>query len=363
VPIPRPSALPRPRPPVVPRAGRVAALLVVAALATAACAPATVEESPTPTLGPTPSPSANPYDGVAEGAGKGLKLGYVSYGELVPYVFEISEGIRAQAALAGAELVECDANLTATAVAGCMTKLSEAGVAGIIQFQGTLADPVEICNMVPEGVPVLAVEFPQEPCAKTLVSADDLRAGQIAGRAVGEWVQKTWSCSYDAYISFGSTVAAAKSQRRMEGYWQGFSAVCPGTPPYQLRPGFRPVDTESAAKSAMTEVLGDEALAGKQRIVVVAVNGDAALGALEAAKEVGREADVWVSGQGAEKRFLDVIRTNEHYLGDAAYFPERFGATIVPALLDLIAGKPVPELLLIEPAWIDASNISEYYPQ
>ena len=357
--IPRPSALPRPRPTAVPRAGRVVALLVVAALAAAACVPATVEESPTPTLGPTPSPAVNPYDGVAEGAGKGLKLGYVSYGELVPYVFEISEGIRAQAALAGAELVECDANLTATAVAGCMTQLSEAGVAGIIQFQGTLADPVEICNMVPQGVPVLAVEFPQEPCAKTLVSADDLRAGQIAGRAVGEWVKKTWSCTYDAYVSFGSTAAAERSQRRMEGYRQGFSEVCPIT---NEQIG-QSVDTESAAKSAMASLLGSETLAGKQRIVVVAVNGDAALGALEGAQEAGREADVWVSGQGAEQRFRDNIRTNEHYLGDAAYFPERFGATIVPALLDLIAGKPVPALLLIEPAWVDASNIDEYYPQ
>ncbi len=356
MPLSRPSTPQRPRR-AAPGAGRVVALLVGAALAAAACVPPTGEASPTPTLGPTPSPSANPYDGVAEGAGKGLKLGYVSYGELIPYVFEVSEGIRAQAALAGAELVECDANLNGAAVSGCMTQLAEAGVAGIIQFQGTLADPVTVCDETPEGVPVVAVEFEQEPCAKTLVSADDLRAGQIAGRAVGEWVKEEWDCTYDAYVSFGSTVAAARSQRRMEGYRQGFSAVCPITNE-QIGSA---IDTEALARTSMTSLL--ETLAGKQRIVVVAVNGDAALGALEAAKDAGREGDVWVSGQGAEERFRDDIRTNEHYLGDAAYFPERFGKTIVPALLDLIAGSPVPELLLIEPAWVDASNINELYPE
>ena len=92
------------------------------------------------------------------------------------------------------------------------------------------------------------------------------------------------------------------------------------------------------------------------------MNDDGALGALDAAKAAGRQADVWVSGQGAEPRVRDLIRTNPNYLGDAAYFPERFGATIVPAMLDLIAGKPVPQLLLVEPAWVDSSTIGTIYP-
>jgi len=347
---------PRPSSPI--RAGRVVALLVVAALAAVACVPqAGGQASPTPTLAPTPTPSANPYEGVAQGVGAGVKLGYLSYGELVPFVFEISDGIRAQAALAGAELVECDANLDANRVADCMKQLTEAGVQGIIQFQGTLADPAVVCNQAPAGVPVLAVEFAQDPCAKTLVAADDLRAGQIAGRAVGEWVKERWDCAYDAYVSFESTTAGVKSQRRMEGYRQGFSAVCPIT---NEQIG-RSIDTESSATRAMTDVLGT--LAGKSKIVVVAVNGDAAIGALAAAKAAGREGDVWVSGQGGEERARELIRTNEHYLGDAAYFPEKYGATIVPAILDLVAGKTVQPLLLIDPAWLSASTIDEIYPK
>jgi ribose transport system substrate-binding protein len=340
------------------RAGRVVALLVVVALAAAACAPGGASQaSPTPTLAPTPTPSANPYDGVAEGAGAGVKLGYLSYGELVPFVSQISQGIRAQATLAGAQLVECDANLDPKRVSDCMKQLSEAGVQGIIQFQGTLADPVAVCGEGPADVPVLAVEFAQDPCAKALVGADDLRAGQIAGRAVGEWVKENWSCTYDAYVSFESVAAAEKSQKRMEGYRQGFSAICPVT---NEQIG-RAIDTEPTAKTAMTDVLAT--LAGKTKIVVVAINGDAARGALAAAQAAGREGDVWVSGQGGEEPSRALIRTNEHYLGDAAYFPERYGATIVPAILDLVAGKAVQSQLLIEPAWLDATTIGELYPE
>ena len=351
---------PRPSSPL--RAGRVVALLAAAALAAAACVPgADSGASPTPTRAPTPAPSANPYDGVAEGSGAGVKLGYVSFGELVPYVFQVSEGIRAQAALAGVELVECDAKYNPSSVSACMKQLSEAGVKGIIQFQGTLADPVAVCTETPSGVPVLAVEFAQDPCAKTLVAADDLRAGQIAGRAVGEWVKARWSCTYDAYVSFESAAAAERSQRRMEGYRQGLTSVCGPITSYQLSPTFGSVDTEAKGETAMATVLAE--LAGLSRIVVVAVNDDAALGALAAAKAAGRETDVWVSGQGGEERVRQQIRTNEHYIGDAAYFPERYGRTIVPALLDLVAGKTVGPLLLIEPVWLDASTIDAIYPE
>jgi ribose transport system substrate-binding protein len=347
-----------PRPSSPRYTGRVVALLAVVALAAAACAqPQGQNASPTPTLGPTPTPSANPYTGVTEGSGKGVKLGYLSYGELVPFVFRISEGIRAQAHLAGAELFECDAKLDPNMVSKCMKTLSDDGIKGLIQFQGTLADPQVVCNETPSGVPVLAVEFDQPLCAKTLVSADDLRAGQIAGTAVGQWVKAKWSCTYDAYVSFESTSAAERSRLRMEGYRQGFSAICPIV---NEQIGHA-IDTESTAKNGMTAVL--DALPGKSRIVVVAINDDAVLGALDAAKTAGRTADVWVSGQGAEPKVRDLIRTDPQYIGDSAYFPEKYGDTIVPAMLDLVAGKTVQPLLLIQPAWVDSTTIKQIYPQ
>jgi len=147
----------------------------------------------------------------------------------------------------------------------------------------------------------------------------------------------------------------------MEGYRQGLTSVCGPITSYQLSPRFGSVDTEATGEAAMATVLAE--LAGKTKILVVAVNGDAAIGALAAAKAAGREADVWVSGQGGAERSRELIRTDEHYLGDAAYFPERYGRTIVPAILDLIAGKPVQPLLLVEPAWLDATTIDTIYPK
>ena len=340
------------------RAGRPAALLAIAALAVAACATGgtATTPSPTPTLAPTPTPSANPYTGATPGSGAGVRLGYLSYGDLMPYAKEVSDGIRAQAATAGVDLVTCDVNVDPSRVDGCMKQLTDAGIKGLIQFQGSLKLSSEVCAKVPQGVPVLAVALAEDPCAAALVAADDLRAGQIAGAAVGAWVKAHWQCTYDAYVSLESAVVPDLSRLRMEGYRQGFVTACPIT---NEQIG-RSADREDPARDAVASLL--DSLPGKSRIVVVAMNGDGALGALDAAKAAGREADVWVSGQGAEAKVRDLIRTNEHYLGDAAYFPERFGATIVPAMLDLVAGKPVPKLLLVEPAWVDSTTIRTIYP-
>jgi len=340
------------------RIGRLAALIATAALAVAACSTGgtATAPSPTPTLAPTPPPPANPYSGATPGSGAGIKLGYLSYGDLVPYVRQISDGVRAQAAIAGVDLVTCDANVDLAAVDGCMKKLTDAGIKGLIQFQGQLKLPSEVCAKVPTGVPVLAVELAEDPCAATLVAADDLRAGQVAGAAVGAWVKEHWTCTYDAYVSLESAAAPERSRLRMEGYRQGFATACP----ISNEQVGRSADREDTARDAVAALLAS--LPGKSRIVVVAMNDDGTLGALDAAKAAGREADVWVSGQGAEGRVRDLIRTNEHYLGDAAYFPDRFGATIVPAMLDLVAGKPVPKLLLIEPAWVDSKTIRTIYP-
>ena len=377
------------RRPAAPRLGRLPFLLVTAALLVTACVPGGTgtTAAPTPTLGPTASPSANPYTGASAGSGTGMKLGYISYGEQVDFVRDISAGIRSQVSTAGAELVECDAALDASRIAPCIKQMTDAGVKGLILFEAGLESPSAVCAALPDGLPVVAIEeskpepgstgssaapasaapsaspettpTPSEPPCQKLkvnVSADDLRAGQIAGAAVGAWVKATWGCTYDAYLALQSTVAFDRSRLRIDGFRQGFAGQCAVTNE-QFGPRADTIDTGNAAT---TDLLGS--LAGKKRILIVAMNDDGALGAIQAATAAGRTTDVFVSGQGGDSRAREQIRTNGQWIGDSAYFPERFGASAVPALLDLIAGKAVPAELLVQPAWIDKSNIGSVYP-
>jgi ribose transport system substrate-binding protein len=48
------------------------------------------------------------FRGATPGSGKGLKIGYISLGEQVPFVVLVSNSIKKQAKIAGAQLVFCD---------------------------------------------------------------------------------------------------------------------------------------------------------------------------------------------------------------------------------------------------------------
>ncbi|MBP1706055.1 MAG: ribose transport system substrate-binding protein, partial [Chloroflexi bacterium] len=306
-------------------------LAVTVALLVGACA--VPDASPTSTPAPTATPAVNPYDsaGAVAGSGSGVKLGYISYGDIVPFVKSVSDGIREQAEVAGAELFECDAALDQEKLRTCLKQVAESGVKGVILFQPLLIDPAEACGLLPATMPVIAVEY-EHPCQKAYVGADDTAGGEIAGKAVGAYAKTEWGCTYDALVTLGSATAPERAQRRLDGFRRGLQTACE----VKNEQHQSSADREDNSKVAVAGVL--DSLTGATRILVAGMNDDGVLGALSAAADAGRQNAVFVSGQGGDSRVLDLIRAGGQYIGDAAYRPERYGRTIVPAMLDAIAG-------------------------
>ena len=345
-----------PSPPVAGRrsAARLAALAVTVALLAGACAVPTATSTASPA--PTSTPAVNPYDasGAAAGTGSGRKIGYLSYGDLVPFVKSVSDGIAEQAEAAGAKLVTCDAQLDPGKVRPCLEQLSGAGVQGVILFQ-LLIDGAEACKALPANLPVIAIEY-EHPCQKAYVGADDVAGGEIAGKAVGAFAMSQWDCVYDALVTLGSKEAPDRADKRLVGFRRGFATGCElRNEQYQ-----QVADREDNARAAVAGVLGS--LPSAKRLLVAGINDDGILGALTAATAAGRGADVFVAGQGGDPRVRDLIRAGGQYVGDAAYRPERYGRTAVAALLDAIAGKTVSGPFMLAPVWLDAKTIGTIYP-
>ena len=81
-----------------------------------------------------------------------------------------------------------------------------------------------------------------------------------------------------------------------------------------------------------------------------------------AAKAAGREGQLYLAAQGADPTSWEQIRTNPNWIGDSAYFPERYGDTGIPAIIKLIKGED-PGPLLTNHEFVDKSNIDQIYPQ
>jgi ABC-type sugar transport system substrate-binding protein len=145
----------------------------------------------------------------------------------------------------------------------------------------------------------------------------------------------------------------------MDAAVEGFSSVCGPIAADRLREF--DADVVSLGDEVLTTILGSTPPGGTH--IVLAVNGDTALGALRAARALGREGEVLVAGQGADPSTQLAIACDPRWVADVAYFPERYGRTLIPAMIDILDGKDVPAELLTQHVAVDAGNIRELYPE
>jgi ribose transport system substrate-binding protein len=289
------------------------------------------------------------------GSGDGLKLGLIELGSSVPFSNLVTEGIEEAAKEAGAELVACDSELDGQKALDCARSFATQGVEGYLNFQSDAELSEAICNAGPDG-PVIAIDIAQEPCQLAFMGADNEYAGFIAGKAVGEFAKAEWNCEYDAYVSLEEPEAGSVNEERMGGYRKGFQSVCPGELKNEKVLNASRTDV---ARTQVTDTL--TALPGQEKIVVVAINDDAILGALAAAKTAGREADVFVSGQGADPSSWCEIKENPQWIADTAYFPERYGEIGIPYLIEAVKGKKIQDKLLVPHELVNSENIESLY--
>jgi ribose transport system substrate-binding protein len=330
--------------------GKAAVVAMAAAGAFAATAYAAVAMSTA-----TPKPNAVSFVGAAPGSGKGLKLGYISLGESVPFVRLVSNGIKQQAKIAGAQLVFCDSALDAAKALDCAKTFKTQGVQGYLNFDVFQNASAGICKSGPQ-VPVIAIDIHQKPCEKAFMGANNLYAGYIAGQAVGKYFKSHFSCKYDTFVSLESSAAGVVNDQRLGGYRQGFSSVCGQIHDLKKIDGADRIDP---ARTKFADAL--TALPGQHHIIVVSINDDGIEGALAAAKTAGRVDDLYVSGQGADPSAWCLIKNNKQWVADSAYFPEKYGLIGIPYLIKLVKGQPVPKELYVPHVIITAANLTKYY--
>lgn len=323
---------------------------------TAAAAPE--ETTASEATGAVPDdPDAAKFEQARAGSGDGVKIGYISLGDQVPFVKLVSDGIKAQAKRAGANLVFCDSQVDAAKALDCAKNFKTQNVDVIVNFQVDEKAAPNICAAGPD-VPTIAVDINQRPCQVSFMGANNQRAGEIAGTAMGEYFRSNENCEYDAVVSMQQPAAGVVNEQRSGGALRGFEAVCGEIDGSRLKI----VDgggTIEGGQRKFADVL--TSLPGQDKIIVLSLNDDMALGALAAAKSQGRDKDLYLAGQGADPSAHCEIANNPQWVGDAAYFPERYGEIAVPNAIRAARGEEIPATLYVPHTLVNGDNIAEYY--
>jgi ribose transport system substrate-binding protein len=332
---------------------RLGAIVIAAVAAMVAVVPAVAQDE---SEEPLPSGVA-PYSGAEPGSGEGLKIGYISLGDSIPFVKIVSDSLAEQAAIAGAEFVPCDSELDATKALDCARNLKVQGVQGLINFQLYEDASEQICAEGPD-VPVIAIDIHQAPCEDAFMGADNTRAGRVLGEAVGQFSRDMFDCQVDAVVLMTALSAGEVITLRSDATTEGYTSIC-GEPA-----NYEEIDVPSIAideaRTKFSDWLTTQPTA--QKIIVMSLNDDMALGALAAAENAGRLSSVFIGAHGGDPSAWKEIRCNAQWIGDVAYFPESYGGIGVPAIIDLINGEAVPTELFINHQALTKDNITQFYP-
>jgi ribose transport system substrate-binding protein len=93
-------------------------------------------------------------------------------------------------------------------------------------------------------------------------------------------------------------------------------------------------------------------------------NDDTAMGALMAARDLGREKDVVIVGQGVAPVVRDELRDpHSHIMGSTAFWPEQYGERLIALAGKILTGEHVPNAVTMQHIFVTSENIDQYYPK
>lgn len=347
--------------------------LAVLALVALACGDDEEEAPPAPPPAETPTPTPTEVVGlpaVCQGQdGTGLKVGYASLGEAVPFVVLVSDGIKKVAAQCNLEIAFADNALDPEKALENARTFVVQQVDGVIEFQVHGDISAAVCDIL-KGLPVIAIDIAHPECA-TFMGANNRLAGELGGEGAGRLAKELWDCDIDRIITFEAFGVGQVNIDRLNGLIAGVQKVCP-----DLAYGNFEDWSPTVPDSIIIRLDADRVDPGFEKgrdtltanpdadhIVALCINDDSCLGFLSAVKEAGREGQVIFASQGADPTSQAEMRINQYYAGSTAYFPERYGEILVPDIIKAIKGETIEDPHLIEHIFISADNIDQFYPE
>jgi ribose transport system substrate-binding protein len=346
---------------------RAAALLAIASIVVAACSssatPApSVAPSAAPSVAPSVAPSAAPSVAPSPSPSpQAYKVGYISLGESIPFVKLVSDGIKRAATAAGVDLAFCDSQVDAAKAIECAQNLKVQEVQAVLNFQLYEASSPEVCAAYGD-LPTIGIDIHQAPCEKYFMGANNTQAGTVVGDYVGNALKAENNCTYEAAIYLNPKGAGQTVADRMAGMIDGFEAVCGKIPADKIHD----IDVNGISTDAAAQRFSDTMSAIKPggQIVVLSLNDDMSLGAFGAARTLGREKELRLGSQGADPTSWQDIACNPQWLADAAYFPEKYGSILIPAVIKMLNGETIdPDSLLTKHVAVTKDNVRELFPE
>ncbi|MFW6063893.1 MAG: substrate-binding domain-containing protein, partial [Chloroflexota bacterium] len=287
-------------------------------------------------------------------------IGFANQSEQLPFAVDVRRGLeRAVKDVNNVDLIVADNALSAERALHIADQLIRREVDLAIEYQIDFKTGSLIMDKFKQAdIPVIAVDIPM--VGATYFGVDNYRAGHMAGVGLGEWLQEQWQGRFDLLLVLEESRAGSLPEARIQGQLDGLEEVV-GPVREEKKICLESANTSSVSEAQIAKTL--EAHPDSTRVAIICFNDDAAIGALRAARRLGREEDVVIVGQGADRMVRDELRKpGSRIIGSTAYRPEQYGEKLLQLALKVLNGESVPPAVYMNHVFITAENVDDCYP-
>lgn len=286
-------------------------------------------------------------------------LGFANQTEQSSFAIDVRRGLeRAAADRQDIDLVISDNKLSSAEALRVANHLINRRVDIAIEYQidartgSLLMDKFQSAN-----IPVIAVDIPM--VGATFFGVDNYRGGYMAGEYLGQWINVQWQGTFDHLIVLEEPRAGDLPRARIDGQLDGLAAHVGALSPEKMR-RLDCGNTVAISRQAMTDLL--QTLSPEARLAVICFNDEAAVGAIQSARQLDREKQMVVVGQGADRLGRkELQRDDSPLIGSTAYMPEQYGKRLIEIATNILTGISTPPAIYMEHVFLTKSNVDSYY--
>jgi ribose transport system substrate-binding protein len=268
-----------------------------------------------------------------------LRFGLATQSAEMPFSVAVAESVDAAAAGAGVELVLLDNRYDPDIAIQNAQEFVSKRVDLVLEFQVEEHAGPRISHILKKAeIPLVAIDVPHPN--STYFGVDNFEVGYEAGSLLAQHALRNWKGSADWVLGIGLSEAGSFVQSRISGAFDAIRERIKDLPPDRFVQvegrGIREHSHRAVSEFLRTLVPG-------QRILVAAATDLSALGALDAAREAGREADLAIVGQDCIPEILAEMRTGKSaIIGSISHEADTYGPRLIQLGIALLRGYTVP---------------------
>jgi ribose transport system substrate-binding protein len=278
---------------------------------------------------------------------RAYRIGYAQLASDQPFSRKVTQGLTEAAAKWRVELLVADNRDSPDEAIKSAAWLISQRVDFVIEYEFHYRVAPVLSNMFSKaGIPTLAIDIPQ-PCA-IYFGANNYAVGTVGGDTLARFAMEQWQGRVNRILLLEIPEAGPVPHSRVIGTLDGIRSTLPKLSAHCVlhRNG---KGTEAGGYLATRRVL--RSLGRRERLLIAAANDNSARGAIRAVREAGREQTTAIMAQGwgpDEALDQELGKPDSPLIGAVAYFPEQYGARILPIVLQCLNGQPVPPAVYIE---------------